>query len=82
EIKPDVVFSDICMPGHSGYEVAAALLPLKESSQTTLIAMTGNGQPEDVNNAYAAGFDHHLVKPASIQMLRKVFEEIITEKKA
>ncbi|MFG0287408.1 MAG: PAS domain S-box protein, partial [Rhodopirellula sp. JB044] len=47
EIKPDVVFSDICMPGHSGYEVAAALLPLKESSQTTLIAMTGNGQPED-----------------------------------
>ncbi|MCC9654998.1 PAS domain S-box protein [Rhodopirellula halodulae] len=80
KIKPDVVFSDICMPGHSGYEVAAALLPLKKSSGTTLIAMTGNGQPEDVKNASAAGFDHHLVKPASIQMLRRVFEEIIATK--
>ncbi|PAY15984.1 histidine kinase [Rhodopirellula sp. SM50] len=75
-LKPDVVFSDICMPDKSGYEVAQNLRKLLHSSDSTLIAMTGNGQPEDIQQAYEAGFDRHLVKPASIQVLRKVFDEI------
>ncbi|EMI22504.1 multi-sensor hybrid histidine kinase [Rhodopirellula maiorica SM1] len=74
--KPDVVFSDICMPDSSGYEVAQSLRALPELRDLTIIAMTGNGQPEDIQQAYEAGFDRHLVKPASIQILRQVFDEI------
>jgi len=32
---------------------------------TLLVALTGWGQESDVERSRAAGFDHHLVKPAS-----------------
>jgi CheY-like chemotaxis protein len=34
-----------------------------------LIALTGYAQPEDVKKALAAGFDHHLAKPADFDQL-------------
>jgi CheY-like chemotaxis protein len=34
-----------------------------------MIAMTGWGQAQDQAEALAAGFDHHLTKPADIQTL-------------
>ena len=77
EQKPDIVFSDICMPDKSGYEVAQALRSLPELDDLKIIAMTGNGQPEDIQQAREAGFDQHLVKPASVAVLRQVFDEFI-----
>lgn len=43
--------------------MARALRGLPSTSRSILIAITGYGQPEDVANALAAGFDRHLVKP-------------------
>jgi CheY-like chemotaxis protein len=42
-----------------------------------LIAMTGFGQDSDKRRALSAGFDAHLVKPASIAALKRAlaFEE-------
>jgi CheY-like chemotaxis protein len=37
-----------------------------------LIALTGWGQSEDRNRTKAAGFDHHLVKPADITALQSL----------
>ena len=37
-----------------------------------LIALTGWGQDEDRRRSVAAGFDHHLVKPADIDQLRQI----------
>jgi CheY-like chemotaxis protein len=36
-----------------------------------LIAMTGYGQAEDVQQARAAGFDAHLVKPVGLPALER-----------
>ena len=45
---------------------------------TLIVAVTGWGQEADVERSRAAGFDHHLVKPASpeaiVELLRKVGE--------
>jgi DNA-binding response OmpR family regulator len=38
--------------------------------KTRLVAMTGFGQESDKRRALDAGFDVHLVKPASIEALR------------
>lgn len=73
--RPQIVFSDICMPEKSGYEVAAELRRLPQLSQSMIIAMTGNGQPEDIRKAMEAGFHRHLVKPASVDTLQSVFDE-------
>ena len=40
-----------------------------DTAQVLLIALTGYGQPEDAFQIKAAGFDYHLVKPASPEQL-------------
>jgi len=39
-----------------------------------LAAVTGWGQPEDRVKALAAGFDHHVVKPADRAKLASIIE--------
>jgi len=64
--RPDVVFVDIAMPGMDGYEVARRIRAMP-GTQPVLVALTGFGQEDDRRRALAAGFDAHLVKPASIE---------------
>ena len=70
--KPDVVFLDIAMPGMNGYEVARKIRELPGSETILLVALTGYGQDEDRRRAIEAGFEHHLIKPMSIEILQQV----------
>lgn len=69
DFRPDVVLLDIGLPGMSGYEVARHLRGSRATSKALLIAVTGYGQPDDVDRATAAGFDHHVVKPVSLERI-------------
>ncbi len=62
---PEVCILDIGLPGMDGNELARRLRAQPETSKATLIALTGYGQEQDRQNAMAAGFDHHLVKPVA-----------------
>ncbi len=66
-IDPDVAIIDIGMPRVTGYDVARALR--SRGSTAPLIALTGWGQAADRERAFAAGFNHHLVKPVAIPTL-------------
>ncbi|APV49452.1 hypothetical protein BWI17_07010 [Betaproteobacteria bacterium GR16-43] len=68
--EPSVVLLDIGMPGMDGYEVARTLRSLFPDNKATIVALTGWGQDKDRELARAAGFDHHLVKPAEIGALQ------------
>lgn len=70
--KPDVVLLDIGMPGMDGYEVARRIRSNPANRHISLIALTGWGQDEDRKRSVAAGFNHHLVKPADIEQLRQL----------
>jgi PAS domain S-box-containing protein len=70
EVRPEVVLLDIGLPGMSGYEVAKKLREIPELQPMTLIALTGYGQQKDKKEAFAAGFDHHLVKGDSLDALQ------------
>ena len=70
--KPDVVLLDIGMPGMDGYEVAGRIRANPANRHISLIALTGWGQDEDRRRSVAAGFNHHLVKPADIDQLRQL----------
>lgn len=76
--KPDVAFVDIGLPGMDGYGVAARLRTERRRDQLRLVAMTGFGQESDKRRALDAGFDLHIVKPASVEALQQAlsFKEV------
>jgi PAS domain S-box-containing protein len=74
--QPDLVISDIGMPGMDGYELARQLRRLPELSSAVLVALTGYGQDSDRRRALASGFDAHLVKPVSVHDLQELLESL------
>ena len=77
DLRPDVVLSDIGMPGMDGYELAERLR-LLDGERPVLIAVTGYGQDDDVTRAIAAGFNFHVVKPLSVDSLRDLLNAVLT----
>ncbi|HTM54883.1 MAG TPA: ATP-binding protein [Pirellulales bacterium] len=72
EQHPDAIFLDIAMPEMDGYEVARRIRANADLAGTVLVAVTGFGQQEDRRRAFAAGFTHHLVKPAKLDALEAI----------
>lgn len=66
----DVMLLDIGLPEMDGYELARRL---RLSFQGLLVAVTGYGQENDKELAYAAGFNHHVVKPVTLSHLHVIF---------
>jgi two-component system, sensor histidine kinase len=72
--RPDVALIDIGLPDMDGYEVARTIRDQLADHKPRLIAMTGYGQASDRAAAFEAGFDAHIVKPASAdKILRALY---------
>ncbi|WP_416397671.1 CheR family methyltransferase [Allohahella sp. A8] len=74
DTHPDVILCDIGLPGMDGYEVARQVRSDESLNDTVLIALSGYAMPEDLERAFAAGFDHHLAKPANLQKLSSILD--------
>lgn len=61
--QTEVVVLDIGLPGMDGYELARRLRATPGLDGVVLIAVTGYGDEQAKQQASAAGFDHHFVKP-------------------
>ena len=70
DFKPEVILLDIGLPGLDGFEVARKLREMPETKKCLLIAVSGYGQPDDRRRSKEAGFDFHVVKPATLQKLK------------
>jgi signal transduction histidine kinase/CheY-like chemotaxis protein len=78
--RPDLLVSDIAMPGADGFaliqelrrwERALGHLPL------AAVALTAFARPEDRRRALAAGFDAHLPKPVEPDALRATLAALV-----
>ena len=69
--RPTLVIVDIGLPDIDGYEVARRLRQALKS-EATLVAFSGYGQPEDRRRSLEAGFDAHVVKPATGETILSV----------
>lgn len=73
--RPRVVLLDIGLPRMNGYEVARWLRGRPELGDLLIVAVTGYGQESDRARGREAGFDHHLVKPVDLDLLRRLLAE-------
>jgi CheY-like chemotaxis protein len=63
--RPDVLVSDIEMPGSDGYTLIRKVraLPPEQGGKTPAVALTAFSRPEDRIRSLMAGFNIHVSKP-------------------
>ena len=69
--RPNVVLSDIQMPGEDGYALIRKVraLPPDRGGQTPAAALTGMTTAEDRARVLEAGFQYHVAKPVDARTL-------------
>ncbi len=70
---PDLLVSDIGLPGKDGYQLIAAIREREAAAgrpdRLRAVALTAFARPQDRERALAAGFDAHLGKPLQPHLL-------------
>lgn len=81
--KPDVLISDIGMPGEDGYSLIGKLRALEpeQGGQIPAVALTGYAGPEEQTRLLSAGYQIHVTKPVELNELVTVIAELV-EKRA
>jgi len=69
--RPDVAIIDIGLRGMDGHDVARRLRAA-HGEAIRLVAVTGYGQAEDIEQSRAAGFDSHVTKPVDVDALLRI----------
>jgi PAS domain S-box-containing protein len=73
---PSIAVLDVGLPVMDGYELARRLRADRHLDGLKLVALTGYGRASDRDRALAAGFDEHIVKPASLEVIEKVLDRL------
>jgi PAS domain S-box-containing protein len=76
--KPDVLVSDIGMPGENGYELIKRVraLPAERGGRVPAVALTAYAAAKDRRRALLAGFHTHLSKPVEPDELLAVVSSL------
>ncbi len=79
EWRPDVLMSDIGMPGEDGYSLINKVrsLPSERGGHTPAAAFTAYAREEDRNRALAAGYQIHVAKPISSSQLVAMIAHLV-----
>ncbi|MEM5387832.1 ATP-binding protein [Paraburkholderia phymatum] len=72
---PDVIVSDLTMPGESGYDLIRGLR--QDGIRTPAVALSGHVKTEDQQKARDAGFDDYLGKPVDPAHLLEVVTKLL-----
>jgi CheY-like chemotaxis protein len=75
-LSPEIAFIDIGLPGTDGYQLAEMLRAHPGCEGTVFVALTGYGSDADKARASAAGFDHHLTKPADADVVDRLLTNV------
>ena len=74
----ELLVSDLSLPDGTGLDVVRALRELRPAADAPVraIAVSGLGTADDVRTSLDAGFDRHLTKPLSFDVLLHELEEV------
>jgi signal transduction histidine kinase len=74
--KPNIIISDIGMPGMDGYQFLTELRRLPGMKDVPAIAISGYAMEEDRERALSAGFVAHLAKPVNMDELFTLIQKL------
>ena len=77
--RPDVLLSDIAMPGMDGYALLRQARARLRGARVVAAALTAYAGEEDRRRALAAGFQMHLAKPVEPAELISVIATLIAQ---
>ncbi len=80
EVKPDIIFTDIKMPGMDGITMISEIIDLVPESK--IIILTGHRDFEFARDAIKYGVFEFLLKPSKIEVLNEVVEKAVLELKS
>jgi CheY-like chemotaxis protein len=76
KVRPDVIVSDLRMPGIDGYEFIQRVRRIRSLRSVPAIALTGASRDADIQRAIASGFTAHLAKPVEAGDLAAKVEQL------
>ncbi|HSD45084.1 MAG TPA: response regulator, partial [Pyrinomonadaceae bacterium] len=82
ETVPDILISDIGMPGVDGYDLIRQVrnLPRDRGGKIPAIALTAYTRTEDRLQSLRAGYDMHVPKPVELAELVAVASTVVRRK--
>jgi PAS domain S-box-containing protein len=83
EWRPDVLLTDIAMPGEDGYALIRRVRSMPSAlGEIPAVALTAYTDPKSVQDAFAAGFDAHLGKPLEPHVLADALTKVLRVRKS
>ncbi len=80
--QPQLIISDIMMPGMDGYQFLAQLRKLEPYSHLPVVFLTAKGMTADRIQGYRAGVDAYLPKPFDPEELVAIVSNLIERSRA
>ncbi len=77
---PEIIISDLGLPGISGLEFMLQLRKHPEWRDVVAVALSGLGREKDIQGAADAGFDAHLLKPVDMAVLDQTLAEALQKR--
>jgi len=81
---PDVIMSDIAMPGDDGYTLMRKIRArtAEAGGRVLAVALTAYGGDDDRMRALSAGFQVHVGKPVEAQQLVRIVGSVVADRVA
>ncbi len=75
--RPDLVISDVRMPGMDGFELCAAIRSDKDLHGTPVVLLTSLNDEQSRKKGKLVGASAFLTKPVSVEELRRTVEKLL-----
>ena len=77
-LQPDLILLDLRLPGLTGLEVLAKLKAKQETSGIPVVVVSMQGETDILIDCQRAGAVDHVIKPFSLEELRRVIQRQLT----